>query len=208
MFDSNRTDRQAARTSKTTNPIARTVGSGALAALVAAALLTAQAPRVSAQAAAPNAKVERGRYLVDAMGCNDCHTPWKMGPNGPEMDFSRRLSGHPETLTVPAVAVPSAPWMAVVSATMTAWTGPWGTSFTANLTPDPETGLGKWTEQDFHATMKSGRHQGRGRPLLPPMPYFNVGGLTDEDISAVFAYLQSLPPIKNKVPQPIPPKQQ
>jgi mono/diheme cytochrome c family protein len=80
-------------------------------------------------------------------------------------------------------------------------------SHTANLTPDPETGLGKWTEEDFVATMRSGRHQGRGRPLLPPMPYFNLAALSDADIHAVFAYLRSIPPIKNRVPEPIPPKQ-
>ena len=80
-------------------------------------------------------------------------------------------------------------------------------SFTANLTPDKETGLGDWTEEMFIATMKTGRHQGKGRPLLPPMPYFNLKALTDEDIKSVFAYLQSLPPVHNKVPAPIDPEE-
>jgi hypothetical protein len=88
---------------------------------------------------------------------------------------------------------------------MTAWSGPWGTSFTANLTPDVETGLGAWKEEDFVATVRSGRHQGRGRQILPPMPYWAVGSLSDEDLSAVFSYLRSIPAIKNRVPQPEPP---
>jgi hypothetical protein len=156
--------------------------------------------------AAAATKVERGGYLVWAMGCNDCHTPWKMGQKGPEMDFSRRLSGHPADLKMPAPpAIPAGPWGMVASSTMTAWAGPWGVSFTANLTPDKETGLGDWTEEQFIATMKTGRHQGKGRLLLPPMPYFNLRELNDEDIKSVFAYLQSLPPIKNRVPQPIDP---
>jgi hypothetical protein len=148
----------------------------------------------------------RGKYLVDIMGCHDCHTPWKLGPNGPEMDMSRALTGHPQDLKMPpAPALPAGPWMATFAATMTAWSGPWGTSFTMNLTPDKETGLGDWTEEQFIATMKTGRDRGKGRPLLPPMPYFNLGKLSDEDIRSVFAYLQSLPPVKNRVPQPIDP---
>jgi mono/diheme cytochrome c family protein len=156
--------------------------------------------------AANGDRVVRGKYLVDIMGCHDCHTPWKIGPNGPEMDMSRALTGHPQELNMPpAPALPAGPWMATFGATMTAWSGPWGTSFTMNLTPDKETGLGDWTEEQFIATMKTGRDRGKGRPLLPPMPYFNLGKLSDEDIRSVFAYLQSLPPVKNRVPQPIDP---
>jgi len=88
---------------------------------------------------------------------------------------------------------------------MTAWSGPWGTSFTANLTPDPETGLGKWTEETFLSTVRSGRHMGRGREILPPMPIEQLNHMTDDDLRAVFAYLQSLPPVKNRVPAPIAP---
>jgi hypothetical protein len=92
-----------------------------------------------------------------------------------------------------------------MSATNTAWGGPWGVSFTANLRPDPDTGLGNWTEDMFIATMRTGRHEGKGRPILPPMPYWMIGELSDPDIKALFAYLQSLPPVKNRVPQPIDP---
>lgn len=159
-----------------------------------------------AAGAADQDAVARGKYLVTFGGCNDCHTPWQMTPEGPKPDMTRMLSGHPQQLAMPpAPALPPGPWVTVAAGTMTAWAGPWGVSFTANLTPDPETGLGKWTEQEFMDTMHSGRHQGRGRELLPPMPWFNVGALSDQDLKAVFAYLKSIPAISNRVPTPIPP---
>jgi mono/diheme cytochrome c family protein len=172
-------------------------------ALLQAVELKAERP---AARPSPEARIERGAHLVRTMGCNDCHTPWKMGPRGPEMDMSRALTGHPADFVVPPPPPPSDPWTTRATATNTAWAGPWGVSFTANLTPDPETGLGKWTEEMFIATMRTGRHQGKGRPLLPPMPYWMVGALDDEDIRSLFAYLQSLPPVKNRVPAPIDPE--
>jgi hypothetical protein len=88
------------------------------------------------------ARIERGAYLVRTMGCNDCHTPWKLGPKGPEQDMTRALTGHPSDLVMPpAPELPPGPWTWVAAATNTAFAGPWGVSFTANLTPDPETGL-------------------------------------------------------------------
>ena len=78
-------------------------------------------------------------------------------------------------------------------------------SFTANLTPDPETGLGKWTLQNFTDTIRTGRHMGRGREILPPMPIPMYKNFTDEDLEAIFAYLQSIPAVKNHVPEPLPP---
>lgn len=159
--------------------------------------------RASAQA---GGDVARGKYLVTVGGCNDCHTPWKLGQNGPEPDMTRLLSGHPEQLTMPpAPTLAKGPWMITVAGSMTAWAGPWGVSFTANLTPDPETGLGKWTEKDFIDTLRSGRHLGRGRAILPPMPWQNYGTMTDEDLRAMFAYLRSIPAIRNRVPEPRPP---
>jgi hypothetical protein len=150
--------------------------------------------------------VQRGEHLVKLGGCNDCHTPVVMGKNGPEPDRSRYLAGHPSSLTMPpAPALPEGPWVAVVGATMTAWNGPWGTSFTANLTPDRETGLGGWTEADFIATARTGRHMGKGRPILPPMPIQVLNLYSDDELKAVFAYLQSLPPVRNQVPPPIEP---
>lgn len=155
----------------------------------------------------PAELIEQGKGLVARGACDDCHTPVKMGPNGPEPDMTRRLSGHPESLTMPpAPDLPTGPWVAVVGATMTAWNGPWGTSFTANLTPDADTGLGRWKTADFIATVRTGRHLGKGRPILPPMPIPVLQQYTDDELTAVFAYLQSLPKVKNKVPAPIPPK--
>ena len=162
---------------------------------------------LGAPAAQPGAhtEVERGRYLINSAGCMDCHTPLKNGPHGPQPDASRAYSGHPQDLSLPAPpALPPGPWMVVVAATNTAWAGPWGVSFTANLTPDPETGLGNWSAQDFINTLRKGRHLGVGRPLLPPMPA-SFGQMTDQDLKAMFAYLKSLPPIRNRVPAPLPP---
>jgi mono/diheme cytochrome c family protein len=148
-------------------------------------------------------QVARGRYLVSTSACMDCHTPLKMGPNGPEPDLSRLLSGHPESLAMPPVpALPEGPWLMIGSATNTAWAGPWGVSFTANLTPDPETGLGKWTADDFKRTIRTGRHLGRGREILPPMPIPVYNHFSDADLEAVFAYLRTIPPVKNRVPEP------
>jgi hypothetical protein len=173
-----------------------------MAALVPAALNASDGPATSAYT--PN--VEHGAYLVRTMACNDCHTPWKVGPKGPEPDMTRALTGHPEDLKLPAPPeLPAGPWAIVAAASMTAWSGPWGISYTANLTPDKETGLGDWTEDMFIKTMRTGLHQGKGRPILPPMPYFIIGALNDNDIRDLFAYLQSLPPVKNRVPAPVDP---
>jgi mono/diheme cytochrome c family protein len=151
--------------------------------------------------------VARGERLVTLGGCHDCHTPVMMGPNGPAPDRARALSGHPSSVVMPpAPKLPEGPWVAVVGATMTAWNGPWGTSFTANLTPDRETGLGAWSPADFIATIRTRRHLGKGRPILPPMPMDVLNEYTDGELAAIFAYLQSLPPIHNKVPAPIEPE--
>jgi mono/diheme cytochrome c family protein len=165
-------------------------------------------PDAQDPAQARQTPVERGKYLVRAMGCNDCHTPWKLGAKGPEPDMSRELSGHPADLVMPPPPKLSGPWTWTGGVTNTAFAGPWGTSFTANLTPDAETGLGKWTAETFIAALRTGRHEGKGRPILPPMPWPMIRTLTDEDLRAVFAYLQSLPPIRNRVPAPVDPEDQ
>ncbi len=165
----------------------------------------ALAQEPAAKPAAQAAKVERGRYIVSTSGCHDCHTPWIVGPKGPEPDMTRALSGHPESMTLPPPPKADGPWVMTAAATNTAWAGPWGISFTANLTPDPETGLGKWTERNFRETIRSGRHMGRGRPVLPPMPVQVYRNWTDADFEAVYAYLQSIPAIRNRVPEPLPP---
>jgi mono/diheme cytochrome c family protein len=156
----------------------------------------------------PKDLVALGERLVARGACDDCHTPaLGMGPDGkPIRDLAHRLSGHPESLLMPpAPLLPPGPWVATVSGTMTAWSGPWGTSFTANLTPDVETGLGSWTSEDFIAMVRTGRHMGKGRPVLPPMPIEVLVKYTDQELAAVFAYLKTLPPVKNHVPSPIEP---
>jgi hypothetical protein len=149
--------------------------------------------------------VERGQYLVTVGGCNDCHTPLKLGPNGPEPDLTRMLSGHPASLVMPPPPPPSGPWQVASAGTNTAHAGPWGVSFTANLTPDKDTGIGAWSVDTFMATIRNGRHMGAGRPLNPPMPWFNYAKMTDEDLRSVYDYLRSIPAISNKVPEPISP---
>ena len=129
------------------------------------AVLTAAALSL-AQAALADDKVARGKYLVSTSGCHDCHTPWVMTPKGPAPDMSRALSGHPADMPLPPAPSPVGPWIVSGAATNTAWAGPWGVSFTANLTPDPETGLGNWTARNFRETIRTGRHMGRGRAIL------------------------------------------
>lgn len=147
--------------------------------------------------------VKRGDYLVNSMGCGDCHTPMKMGANGPEPDMTRFLSGHPAEDKLPPPPPPSGPWIVSVSASGTAWSGPWGISYTQNLTPDAETGLGNYTEAQFIMTIREGKKQGRGRAILPPMPWQVIRNMTDDDLKSIYAYLRSLKPIKNKVPDPV-----
>jgi cytochrome c553 len=177
-------------------------------ALMLAAGVSARAGGAAAADTAARERVARGEYLVKFGSCHDCHTPHRVGPKGLEPDMSRALSGHPaEVVLPPAPALPPG-WGMVGGATNTAFSGPWGVSFTANLTPDRETGLGNWTEEMFITALRTGRHEGKGRPILPPMPYQYVGSLTDDDLKAVFAYLQSLPPVRNRVPAPIDPPEE
>ena len=176
--------------------------------LALAIVATATARDGSQASMSTSDKVARGKYLVQFGSCNDCHTPFKMGPNGPEPDMTRALSGHPSDVAVEPAPVLKEPWTWAGTATNTAFAGPWGVSFTANLTPDKDTGLGSWTEEMFLMALRSGRHEGKGRPILPPMPWRFVGSLSDEDLKAVFAYLQSLPPIRNRVPAPIDPPEE
>lgn len=149
-------------------------------------------------------RIKRGDYLVNTMGCNDCHTPLKMGPNGPEPDMSLFLSGHPAAVKLPPPPKPTEAWIASINATGTAYAGPWGISYTQNLTPDPETGVaGSYTEEQFIMTIREGKKQGRGRAILPPMPWPVIRNLTDDDLKAIYAYLKTIKPIKNRVPDPV-----
>jgi mono/diheme cytochrome c family protein len=155
--------------------------------------------------AAAVSPVERGQYLVTITSCNDCHTPFKMGPNGPEPDMSRQLSGHPAALALPPPPAANQEWPWGGSATNTAFYGPWGISYAANLTPDQQTGLGGWTEDMFIRALRLGKHLGNSRPIQPPMPWPWVGKMTDEDLKAMYAYLRSIPSISNAVPPWAPP---
>ena len=155
--------------------------------------------------------VKRGGYLVTVGGCYDCHTPKKMTPQGPVDDSSRTLSGHPANTSLPPIdtqALAPGNWI-LLSPDLTAFVGPWGTSFPANLTPDSATGIGAWEEDVFIKTLRTGKHLGQpnGRPILPPMPWFNLAKMEEADLKAIYAYLRSLPPISNRVPAPLSPQE-
>lgn len=176
---------------------------GRLTTALAATLLVASAGLARAQAPAKGSPAERGAYLVTIGGCNDCHTPFKMGPKGAEPDMTRMLSGHPSKLVMPPAPAAQGPWIWSGAATNTAFAGPWGVSYAPNLTPDEQTGLGRWSEQQFIQAMRTGRHLGNGRPILPPMPWPGIGRMTDTDLKAVFAYLRSVPAIANAAPESV-----
>lgn len=155
-----------------------------------------------------NERVQRGRYLVTAIGCNDCHTPLKMTERGPEPDMTRMLSGHPSSLKMtspPKMA--DGPWAWAGAVTNTAFAGPWGITFAANLTPDQNSGLGIWTEDMFVRALRTGRHMGTSRPINPPMPWTAFKNMTDEDLKSIYAYLRTIPPVSNHVPDYLEPQE-
>lgn len=149
-------------------------------------------------------QVARGQYLVTIGGCNDCHSPKKMGPNGPEPDPGRLLSGHPQDEPLAKIDTADLKYWALFSPGLTASAGPWGVSYAANITSD-ETGIGLWTEEQFIKCIREGKYKGLegSRPLLPPMPWPSFAQMTDEDLKAVFAYLKSTKPVRNIVPAPV-----
>lgn len=154
-------------------------------------------------------RVKRGEYLVGMIGCDDCHTPKKMTPMGPEPDMSRRFMGHPADEPYSSddkKKLISEQHVAVFSPGLTAIAGEWGVSYAANLTPD-DTGIGAWTESQFFKAIREGKSKGLDgtRPLLPPMPWQVYRNMTDEDLKSVFAYLKTVKPIKNVVPKAVAP---
>ena len=165
----------------------------------------------TAAAAGDNAaKVERGRYLANGVGCHDCHSPKVFTEDGlPMPDETRLFAGHLAGARLPdfdpAIVKPGG-WV-LVNDQLTAFVGPWGISFGASLTPDKDTGIGLWTEEIFISALRTGKHMGQGRPILPPMPWHYVKNLSDEDLGALYAYFMSLPPVKNPVPAPVPPSE-
>ncbi|MDP4222132.1 MAG: diheme cytochrome c-553 [Bacteroidota bacterium] len=149
--------------------------------------------------------VQRGLYLVTIGGCNDCHSPKKMGPQGPEVIPELMLSGYPGDRPVekPDVKVIKKGWN-LLNSDFTAAAGMWGMSFSGNLTSD-QTGIGNWTEENFRRALKEGKYKGLpgSRSLLPPMPWTDFVSMTDEDVKAIFSYLLSTKPVKNVVPAPL-----
>ena len=146
--------------------------------------------------------VKRGEYLVTVAGCDDCHSPKKFGPQGPEIDMERRLSGFPASRVFPKYdSSVVKKGMVMFNEDLTSAAGPWGVSFAANLTSD-DTGLGNWSEAHFFKAIREGKFKGLdgSRSLLPPMPWQNLKQMTDNDLKAIFAFLKSTRPVKNIVP--------
>lgn len=162
-------------------------------ALIATLILFLSATALSVEA---QSLVERGKYLVTVMGCSDCHSP-KAHPGSMEPDHTRLLSGRPPS--TPAPAKPVNMGEISVSGDLTAWYGPWGISYTANITPHKTTGIGtRYTKAKFIKTMRTGKKP-EGEPLLPPMPWESFAKMKDSDLEAIWAYLQTVKPLDNFV---------
>ena len=177
----------------------------ALLALAASAACATPGAQTQTATTAATDPVTRGLYIVNAGGCHNCHTPVKMGDSGPKPDMTRALSGHPETMAIgTGPNLGQGPWLWASAATNTAFAGPWGISYAANLTPDVNTGLGIWTEDMFIRAIRTGRHMGASRPIAPPMPWQTLRNYSDEDLHAIWIYLHSLKPLTNHVPDYLP----
>jgi len=123
-------------------------------------------------------RIEMGRHLTVIAGCTDCHTPGTLF-NAPDM--TRNLSGSE-----------------------LGWSGPWGTTYPSNLTPDVETGIGSWNEEQIVTAFRTGKRPD-GSPILPPMPWPNYAHFTDEEAYAIAAYLKSIPPVRHAKVPTVPP---
>jgi len=152
------------------------------------------------------ALVARGEYLVTTTGCDDCHSPKKLGPQGPEIIAELRLSGYQQNNQLPKVNVAEIQkGFTMFAPDFTATIGVWGASYAGNLTSDA-TGIGNWTEANFLNAIRHGKLKGldNGRDLLPPMPWQVYRNMKDEDLKAIFAYLKTTKPVENIVPAPKP----
>jgi hypothetical protein len=151
-------------------------------------------------------KIERGSYLVNSIGCDDCHSPKKITPTGLEIIPELRLSGfNPEMASLkPTTDAVKQGWM-LFGGDLTTAVGQWGQSYAANLTSDA-TGIGNWKEEQFIKALREGKYKGldNTRPLLPPMPWFVYKNLSDDDLKSIFAFLKTTKPVKNVVPAPKP----
>ncbi|MCM8569280.1 diheme cytochrome c-553 [Gramella jeungdoensis] len=154
-----------------------------------------------------NDSIKRGEYLIKTIGCQDCHSPKRMGERGPEEIPELALSGFRAGDSLPPMNTEAlnSGWM-LMNGQLTAFAGPWGVSYSANLTSD-DTGIGTWSMEQFKRAMREGKFKGQknGRMLLPPMPWQNFANLNDADLEAMFKYLQSTEPVNNAVPAPVPP---
>ena len=160
-----------------------------------------------AKTLSPEEMVARGKYLVNSSGCSDCHTPKIYTDMGPGPDTTKLLAGYYAGEKLPWAdlsMIGPGKWV-MTEQNFSAWLGPWGISYAANLTPDNATGIGAMSEEMFIKTLREGKWMGVGRPLMPPMPWQGIGTLTDQDLKCMYAYLQSIKPIHNPVPQPTPP---
>lgn len=146
--------------------------------------------------------VRRGQYLVRIGSCNDCHTPWVFDEDlgMPRPDMTLMLSGHPKGAPDPQGTLGPED-MGLIGPTFTSFALPFGVVYAPNLTPDEDSGIGTWTEEMFVDIFRKGRHLGGGgRGVLPPMPWFWIRNMSDDDLKAVYAYLLTIPPIYNPVP--------
>jgi len=150
-------------------------------ALVGAALFAGSLLAPLLNSAAAESEVERGRYLVNSSLCTDCHTPdYFFGKPDPD----RYLGGSNVGFELPGLS----------------------TLYPPNLTPDPETGLGKWSTDEIVAALQAGKRPD-GRELAPIMPWRAFSKLKHEDVTAIAAFLKSLPPVSHKVPGPFGPSE-
>ena len=143
-------------------------------------------------------QTEWGKHLVTITGCGDCHTPKKMTAQGPQDDADRFLAGASNPPPLPPVTPDQVAKGTAATVDETAWIGPWGKSYAANITSD-STGIGSWTEAQFINCLRKGKYMGldSARPLMPPMPWRTYSQMTDDEIKAVFAYLKSTKPVHN-----------
>jgi len=191
------------------NTLRKFIGVSGLACCLVVTSLAAEPPVAKdAASTSKSATLARGKYLIALGGCHDCHTSKRMTEKGPALDTKRLLSGFPSSEKAPAIpegVIGPKSWGGLFTNDGTGWAGPWGISFASNLTPDKETGIGAWKEETFTKTLRTGKTPG-GRPMLPPMPWEGIRQASDKDLKAMFAYLMSLPPVRNMAPTPIPPK--
>ena len=134
---------------------------------------TAALCALAAPSLADDVQNARGRYLVSIAGCSDCHTPGGMLGSP---DMKRYLGGSDVGFSIPGQGV---------------FVGD-------NLTPDGDTGLGKWTADQVVTAIRTGKRPD-GSELSGVMPSASFSHLTDDDAYAIAAFLKSLPPIRNKV---------